>query len=410
MAYWLCVCVSLDIVKAFDSVNLLELARFVLQLSELPIRIKFALINEILAPKWVAFLGIGLCTDFVPMFAGIRQGSPEASFLFALFVNHHLTMLTNSWEQRGLCFSFGRHKGKIALQSWTRAFVDAWNHENELADAVYENFRIGTLAFLDDIVLLANDLASMQIMLNELVPLFAKLGLVLNFGKCKWMCDKHVCDVDVVSILQADGHQIERVKELKILGSIIMDDASERVAIDHRISGAWCCYNKWRHVLESSAPIHVRIRFWMKTVGMSLLWCLETTRFDESLNDRLDWAQRRMIKKMMRQKRKPLEKWLDWHIRTSRNAKQLISECNCAISSDLHARRLRWTQHIIRFGLGRRQQHLLKFVLAWRSLGWWNHQKGQNVGFDAIKHAPKIGKIRRYEHKLPLDVWQPVLV
>jgi hypothetical protein len=297
---------------------------FVVQLPEVPVRLKYAIAREILTPKQAYFFGLGNETGNVDMMSGVRQGSPDASFLFALFLNHELGKLDCSWKERQLGFEFGCHKGRIALQSWVDEHLDAWNHDHELEDAVYCNLNVSVLAFLDDILLVANSLAHAQIMLNELASALEKVGLRLNLTKCKWLCDQHVVDCDAVGDICLHDLPLERVQEIKILGSKIRADASERLAYDHRISCAWANYAKWKHVLESTAPLPVRIRFFLKTVALSMLWCLETTRQDSDNDKRLNSAQRRMMRKMMKLKRWPGEKWLEWHRRSFRKAADVL--------------------------------------------------------------------------------------
>jgi hypothetical protein len=403
-----CVIIRLDIIKAFDSMDFLALAEFVLTIPELPIRLKFALVKEILCPKKVYFFGLGNETEAVDMNSGLRQGSPDASFLFALFLNHELGKLSEHWQGRGLGFNFGPHKGKLALKKWVDTYLHAWNNDHELSDAVSSGLNISVLAFLDDMVLLANDIASARIMLDELATVLRTIGLRLNLSKCKWLCDKHVRDQGVCESICVHEVEIEKVEEIKILGSKIRQDASERAVFDHRISCGWANYGKWKHVLESTAPIAVRIRFFMKTVALSMLWCLETTRHDIELDKRLDSAQRRMIRKMMKLKRRPCETWLDWHKRSFRTAREVLQHNNAAISAILSAKREGWFRHIVRFGLGPRQNHIIKFVMAWRSHGWWLIQKHQNRGIDKITHVQGIGKIRRYDTCVPQDAWMPV--
>ena len=158
--------ISLDLVKAFDSVSTIQLARYVLLIADVSLRLKFALVKEIVRPKWVAFVGLGPKTDYVRMFSGIRQGSPEASLLFAMFINYHLTLLASSWEERNLSFCFGEHKGRGAMRLWIDEYINAWNHADELMHAIAENLKVAVLAFVDDLVLASNSVASAQIMLN----------------------------------------------------------------------------------------------------------------------------------------------------------------------------------------------------------------------------------------------------
>ena len=141
---------------------------------------------------------------------------------------------------------------------------------------------------------------------------------------------------------------------------------------------------------------------------MSLLWGLETTRKDVELNARLDSAHRRMVRRMMRIKKWPHGKWADWHKRSFQRATQVISDSNCVLGFVLDESRQTWMQHIVTFRLGPRQNHLLKFVLDWRSFGWWNHQKLQNKGIDKVAHIHRTGKIRTYVCSFPTSIWSPV--
>ena len=129
------------------------------------------------------------------------------------------------------------------------------------------------------------------------------------------------------------------------------------------------------------------------------------SRFDADLNAGIDSAHRKMVRRMVKLKRKPGETWLDWHKRSFRRAKQAIQSCNCVLSLDLEKRRKAWQQHIVRFGSGPRQNHLLKFLLAWRSSGWWSHQKAQNRGPNKVVHAHRCGMIRRYDANMS---WVPI--
>ena len=66
---------------------------------------------------------------------------------------------------------------------------------------------------------------------------------MLNLSKCKWLCDKHVSDVNAQLCSRLPGQTIARVDKVSILGSIITDDASESATSDHRILNAWASNN-----------------------------------------------------------------------------------------------------------------------------------------------------------------------
>ena len=107
----------------------------------------------------------------------------------------------------------------------------------------------------------------------------------------------------------------------------------------------------------------------------------------------------------MRLQREPNEKWLDWHKRSFQRAKRAILSKGSAVGSLLQTKRKDWTAHVVRFGLAGRDNHLLKFVLAWRSNNWWYYQKLQNRGINRVVHKQYQGKLRRYDASLGFDLW-----
>ena len=104
--------------------SVLELARFVIGLTRVPLRLTFALLQEILVPKWVQFVGRGFKTDYAAMQSAIRQGGLDDSFLLALFAKHHLTIFANSWEALNISFNLGWHKRLVSMRKWIQECID----------------------------------------------------------------------------------------------------------------------------------------------------------------------------------------------------------------------------------------------------------------------------------------------
>ena len=228
------------------------------------------------------------------------------------------------------------------------------------------------------------------------------------------MSDNHSEAVQNGTKLWIDGHPIEPDSNIKILGSLVSCDASERVTYLHRIKQAWKTYFVWKRVLESKTAVCSRLEVWKATVMRSLLWGLETTRHNKKLVGLLITTQKNMIRKMMGLKRKPLsvpsdntplilESWVDWQIRSLHSAGQVIRKNNASIDTFLNNSRISWAHHLGRFGVGPRSEHLVKKVILWRNLGWWQLQKQYNdMGLHPCRH-PKTGKLRRFEESLPVN-------
>ena len=179
------------------------------------------------------------------------------------------------------------------------------------------------------------------------------------------------------------GLPIDRAEQ-KVLGSYVRSDCKEDVAAQHRASQSWKSFHKWRHVLCCNyTSMEQRITFWQKTVGVSLLWCVDTLRGHKTTLRILRSAQRLQIVKMMGIKRRStsagqLEPWLDWHIRRFRAAKQAIEQSKADIVVAAKQKTQEYAKHMSRFGTGGRDCHLVKEVALWRPKSWWKLQQRSN--------------------------------
>ena len=83
-----------------------------------------------------------------------------------------------------------------------------------------------------------------------------------------------------------------------------------------------------------------------------------------------------------------------------REAKRVIAECGVDIVEIMKKRKLSFVNHIARFGLTGKEQHLVKLVLLWRSLAWWHEQQRYNetiADHEKFLHTTAFGRPRRYE-------------
>ena len=340
---------------------------------------------------------------------GLRQGGPESAFLFAFIIAHILENLGNIWRQRGYGFSLKQFGGEnIAWQAWLDEFKD------HILGFDPQDIYCALLAFMDDMYIVSHCLEHAQIMLSELQTELALWGLVIAPDKLQFTCDKHTAaklDNGTPGLTLA-GAPIKRTSNFVILGSVVSASGEERTAHEHRIKKAWGVFWKWRHVLESSASLAVRLHFWESTVGRSMLYGLATCRQNSFNAERLAVAQRAMVCRMLKLKRRPigdgvLEPWLDWQKRSLQRAKQTIQEHSMSITVSLAKERARWAGHISRFGTDNRPVHLLKCLLLWRNVYWWKWQQLLNSAgshFETLRHHQSVGGLRRWEWHLS-DSW-----
>ena len=363
---------------------------------EIPIQIRYAFLREVLSTKKLHLFYSGNSYGHILVNKGFRQGSPEASFVFAIIVAHLLAVLDRSWKPKGWGVRLGRWGGSdISFDAW-------WSDHHFLFDNLTGNVQdvwLTSLAFLDDVYFAAPTLTQGQQMLDEAISLFGRVGLKPNLTKIKWIANKYI-GVGACNYLVIDSVRYPRSEYLEVLGSLIRADIKEIDAFRHRIGKAWGVFYKWQHVLTCSGPLKPRVAFWNKVDAPSLLWGLQTCRQPTSASlGHLKACQHMMLKKMMRTHRRKGEYWLDWHIRALTSARDLASSYSIGVEQLLRERREKWAGHLIRLGHFDGVSHAVKYVLSWRPLPWWRDQQIFNaVTLDLpIRHPTDWGLPRRWE-------------
>jgi hypothetical protein len=391
--------ISLDIRKAFDTI-LPDAIEALFDECKVPDKIKFAILQEILDNRLFIPLIFGMKGDQVNMDGGLRQGSPEAALLFSAVLSSVLVKLVASWKSRGMGIFLGKFDGDTnAFKTWINKY-----RLHFLSQDV-SNLHIAALAFADDIYLLASSAVEAGIMLAEVRVELGKIGLKLQEAKLKWIANQWVES----NMLANNSETLHRSESFTVLGSVVCGNMSETEAHDHRVSQSWKCFHKWQHILCAyHTPLKDRLDFWCKTVCRSLDWCLETCRANVSSLKKLHTAQSLQIAKMMGIKRKKLENdcfepWIDWNKRRFRASHGVIEANDLDIRAILRKKRLSWAAHISRFGLGHREQHLIKLIINWRPIAWWRlQQQALNRGTSYFRHCDYL-KPRRWEDQLPKD-------
>ena len=182
------VIISLDIYKAYDSLCLGAVIG-ILDHYDIPIRIKYAFLREVLATKKLHLFYGGTPYGHILVNKGFRQGSPEASFVFAIIVAHLLAVLDRSWREKGWGIRLGAWGGNdMSFDAWWSGHAFLFSN---LGNSVQDTW-LTSLAFLDDVYFTAPTLVQGQLMIDEAIALFGKIGLKRNLTKIKWIANKYV--------------------------------------------------------------------------------------------------------------------------------------------------------------------------------------------------------------------------
>jgi len=339
---------------------------------------------------------------------GFRQGSPEASWCFALIVCHLLACLDRKWKANGCGVVFGKWGGSEG------AFSDWWDAHSALFSMHHgidvQDIFVSTLGFLDDIYFTCTSTAQAQCMLDDAIHIFASVGLKLNISKIKWMANKYVICADS-DALYIDKIAILRSSDLIVLGCLILPDGGEGPALRHRMAKAWGVFHKWAHILTCNASIEARAAFWGRVVLPSLTWGTQTLRKPSDANLKaIGFCQKLMFRKMARIGRRKIgndmEDWLEWHKRSLDDAKNIAIKAGVWVVSTMAEARNKWAGHIARMGMDSKPPHLLKYVIGWRPLEWWRGQQLYNLtSYQTLHHPFGWGLPRRWENHLVEDWW-----
>ena len=164
----------------------------------------------------------------VPISRGVRQGSPLSPFLFVAVLNMVLEELTTKWNKKG------------------------WGFKLDLDNL------ISHLAFADDLILLAEDPATLAPMAMDVAEALARVGLELNLTKCDW-----TSTVEDGSVFRLFGHVIPYTPSsegLLYLGSLLTLDGRSRVSLEHRVASGWRAFYDRGEVWRARASVLSKLR------------------------------------------------------------------------------------------------------------------------------------------------------
>ena len=228
---------------------------------------------------------------------------------------------------------------------------------------------ISHLAFADDLILLAEDPATLALMAVDVAEALARVGLELNFTKCDW-----TSTVEDRSVFRLFGHVIPYTPSsegLLYLGSLLTQNGRSRVSLEHRVASGWRALYARSEVWRGRASVLSKLRVFRMTVEPCVLFGCACWHFTRQGRTYLDGVLPRMVRKIMGHKRRysPLgmELWLDWWRRTGRLAKKAWLDAGFPLWSVAYAsRKWGWASKICALPNSNR----IKIVTKWRDSEW----------------------------------------
>ena len=125
--------------------------------------------------------------------------------------------------------------------------------------------------------------------------------------------------------MKLSGRELKRKPRahgLKLLGTMITLDGSCEVEMCNRLSAVWNAVAARKHVFYCyDAYLSSKIKFLNRTVQASSLWGAEVLHLTSCQLQHIDTAQKMILRKMMRRKRRNSGTWLEWQKCTVRLAR-----------------------------------------------------------------------------------------
>ena len=230
----------------------------------------------------------------------------------------------------------------------------------------------------------------LQTTVNKLVACLQHWGLRLNVAKCQllaWGATKG-------RFLRVGDETLNAVPEgdhLTIMGLPVRPGTSPHDVVNNLVGKARKCFWANQTMLQSSAPLKIRIQLLYKTVWQSMSWILGVVMPTKQTAETLNGFLYDCILSMVKLRRRPLEAWVDFRIRTRRLARAWAYHSKLERWSTLHLRLTwRYAGHRAR-GYYYSSPTASSVLTFFRTPSWWEEQQQLQGGArHGRRHFPRI--------------------
>ena len=201
---------------------------------------------------------------------GLRQGAPESPFVFSLIVGVMLRGLAKQWQ----------YKDFPMVLPFVRV--------------------LHPIAYMDDLLLLAPNLAQLEDMIQDLQTSLASAGLTINLSKCKVAVNQHTSIHE--SSVQLCGETVPTVLSgslMRVLGCMFGWGTEYARTPDAAIAKVTGHYAALADIFRRQSNWDTKLRLLDLVVGGALLWSAPVWRYRKTLVRKLnalhitlayDWA------------------------------------------------------------------------------------------------------------------------
>ena len=233
-------------------------------------------------------------SDIFEILVGVRQGGPESPTLYNLFMDYVMRTFINTCETQKIKFT----KAKYTIPR-------AATTSNNSVLGTYGSKTISWVGYADDIVLVFEDVLSMQNGLVALNETFNRFGLKINCTKTKSM----IFNFDgpdgqyPETICNLEGNVIDNVKSFIYLGASIYynDPHTGDSEINQRIGSAECKYYEHaKKLLNYRINLNTRVKILNALVRSRLSYGCQTWTLNLEQKNKINSFYCGLLRRMVR--------------------------------------------------------------------------------------------------------------
>lgn len=220
--------------------------------------------------------------------SGVRQGGPESPNLFNLYMDYVMRIYNEKVKDLGITVKYN-----YRIKDQARNRGDKYRGVGEYP----------WVGYADDLTLVADSAANLQLAADILCDILARFGLVLSLDKTQSMILNYQGEEYPESILTINNQKIKNLKTFKYLGAMLSynEPGTSGMEISHRIGMANAKFASLKKLLcNYHLKLSIRVRFYEVYIRSRLCYCCETWTLTKRQLQQVETAHINFLRRMVR--------------------------------------------------------------------------------------------------------------
>jgi hypothetical protein len=223
---------------------------------------------------------------------------------------------------------------------------------------------VGSIAYADDILLVAHNPAHLQLMAADLARELRAVGLGIGAAKTHWTSTPTLAGTHI----DVEGALVPWEPNITFVGTVVDLSGTNGPALAYRMSQADKCFAKWRGALTCShVSLKRRLALLPSTVWNALLWSASTWSLTKAQRSQLaSWSARVVAKVAKVRRRGDMDSATHWRL-LHRIGHSLAASQGIEVIPRANARVYKWAGHLARMST----KAPAAAALRCRCIQWW---------------------------------------